>query len=121
MQDPYNYVHAPWQDPYGYAHNPWGTQWAASPPAEPDPKKKGRGWFASKFTSGRDGTTLNTGNVNTGSFGSDSTASGATGSWTGSFGSDWDSDHIDMDRMVSEIVDTRAPHERTTVMMRNIP
>jgi len=103
------------QDPYGYMCNPWGMPPAACPPVYQDPVTM-RGWFASKFAP-KAGRKKN--KSDNGSWGS-STASGGSDSWgTGSLQSSVGSDA--QTGVPHNALEDTLPHERTTVMVRNIP
>lgn len=113
----------PLQDPHGYLANPWGIPQAACPPmwfgGEDESKK---GWFAQKFMSKKSGKKAAPDNY---SWGSASTGASFGQSWQDSWGTSVGTGTSSGAKAEPEVrhnaLEDTLPHERTTVMMRNIP
>jgi hypothetical protein len=110
----------PSQDPHGYIKNPSGSSQAACPTVCDDDTTK-KSW-ASKWLS-KVGVKENS-NVRQSSWSSDSTASGGHSCGLASISEESEPDIDDndvADTLPHSLRDFTLPHERTTVMMRNIP
>lgn len=121
------------EDPGGYMTNPWALPNPTCPPMYADPAST-RGWLASKLTpkasrkgkksSMSDASTAAAASLGTASWASAGTASCGTASWgtdgTASLFSSLSSFDEEAQKGAGALAHT-LPHERTTVMMRNIP